>query len=541
MTHRERASVLTSIMKRLFLVWLSAIGSLANLNADVVLPPLISENMLLQHSKPVIWGKADPEEKITATLGTASLTVAADHDGGWRIEFPPIAPGPVGDLVVSGKNTLTVRNVAAGDVWVASGQSNMNFAVDGVLNSREEISRADNPEIRMFTVSRKVSHDPLDSVSGRWEICSPESVAHWSAVAFFFARQLQRDLGKPIGVISSSWGGTTLQVWTPAEVIDADPEFKEIFRDRWLAQIAKSQAAAAERYRIKLSEWEKAAEESKASGSPEPAKPSEPPKPEGSHLPSALYNGMIFGATRFPIKGAIWYQGESNANDADHYEKFLAAMIASWRKAWNIGDFPFLIVQLANYMPRREDPADSFWANLRDAQRRTALSVPNTGLAIAIDVGEAANIHPRNKQEVGRRLALVAEAKVYNRPIVFSGPMFKEAKFNSGQAQIFFQPGSAIGLATSDGGKIKGFALAGGDRKFFWAEARIVETPGGPAIEANAPAVPNPVAVRYAWADNPDCNLVNGDHLPACPFRTDDWAQIRSRPPQEQSTPVPSP
>ena len=552
---------------RKFLLLLFPAVACVSVYGDVTLPPLISDNMLLQRSKAAVWGKADPGEKVKVTLGETSASATADKDGKWRVKLEGLKAGEAGAMTISGKNKLTIQNVAIGDVWVCSGQSNMEFTVNRGLNAQQEITSADSPDIRMFTVPKKASETPVDEVDGKWEVCDPSTVSHFSAVGYFFARQLHDDLHIPVGMIHSSWGGTAAQSWTPAETLQADAEFNVRYYTPWQAWLPKYPAAKLEYETKTLPAWQTAADQAKAAGQPIPRKPGPPDGPGSCRAPGGLYNGMLFGATQYPIKGAIWYQGEANAGDAVRYRKLLPAMIGSWRKAWNVGDFPFLIVQLANFMARRDLPADSNWADLRDAQRLTLDTTPNTAMAVAIDIGDDRDIHPKNKQEVGRRLALAAEAKVYGKELISSGPLFDTAKFDGSNVKITFKPGTAIGLTSKDGEPLKGFALAGDDHKFIWADAKIVTADsasqtvatsskkgkaGKKAKAKSAPsvaestilvtslAIPNPIAVRYAWADNPEVNLVNKAGLPASSFRSDDWLQTPP-PPIVLAQPSPSP
>ena len=542
------------MMKKLLLLQLLLVCTVVR--ADITLPPLISDDMLLQRSQAAVWGKADPNETVVVELGGISAKATADKDGSWRVKLNGLNPGLAGTMTIAGKNTITLQNVTVGDVWVCSGQSNMSMWVGpvttpgawrgykGVVNFEKEISSAQFPQIRMFQAVPTMSETPVDEVQGQWKVCTPENVKTWSAVGYFFARQLHQDLGIPIGMIHSSWGGTSAQDWTPSAVIEGDPALKEAYFDPWQTAVA-SYPAQHEAYEKALPAWREAVAAAKQAGTAiprEPYKPLEPFKPgmeQPGHFPTpavldtpgAIYNAMISGATKYPIKGAIWFQGESNSWDKiPCYDRLISAMVDSWRKAWGQGDFPFYIVQLANYQARRPEPADSNFALLRDFQRKISLVVPNSGLAVAIDIGDEKDIHPANKQEVGRRLALVAEAKTYGKNLVYSGPFFDSAEFDAAKAKITFKPGSALGLKTQDGGPIKGFALAGEDKKFAWAEAQIVAV--GPGAEEtlvlSSAQIPKPVAVRYAWASNPEVNLVNNAGLPAVPFRTDDWPKTES-------------
>ena len=550
-------------MKKSLLFLLPVALGLSSACADVTLPALISDNLLLQSAHAAVWGKADPGEKVTVTLGKTTASATADKEGKWRVQLNGLKPDEAGVMTVEGKNKLSVQNVAVGDVWVCSGQSNMSMYVgkggwrsgDGILNFEKEIAAANFPQLRMFTVARKSSETPIPEVAGKWEVCTPENVPHWSAVGYFFGRQLQQDLKIPIGLIHSSWGGTPAQAWTPTDVLQGDADFKAAFYDTRQAELANLPELKAKFEQGPLAKWQAAADAAKAEGKPAPGKPNGPMGPGEGGTASALYNAMIAGATQFPIKGAIWYQGESNVGGAALYRRLLPAMITSWRKAWNQGDFPFYIVQLANFLAPRTEPADSKWADLRDAQRLTAETLPNAGLAVTIDVGDEKNVHPANKQDVGLRLALAAEAKTYGKSIAFSGPWFEAAKFDGAQVKITFKPGTAAGMTTPNSEPIKGFAIAGEDKKFVWAEAKII--PAAPAKAADkgmkqakqaasedtlvltAPGVEKPVAVRYAWANNPAVNLVNKAGLPTVPFRTDDWPQVE--PPAPAPTPAATP
>lgn len=534
-------------MSKLLPCLLPAMLGLSQACADVTLPPLISDNAVLQQGRAAVWGKADPGEKVTVTLGKTSARATAGPDGQWRVELKGLLPGEAGAMTVEGKNRLTVRNVAVGDVWFCSGQSNMEMHVakgswrkdGGVLDAESEIAAANHPLLRSFNVPRVSSETPVPELQGQWEVCTPQTVGRWTAVGYFFGRQLHRDLKIPVGLIKSAVGGTPAQEWTHTGILQGDPEFKAAYYDKRQAEIAAYPEMKA-KYDKEFPEWQAAAEAAKAEGKPVPPKPRRPMGP-GEGGASTLYNGMVHGATPFPIKGVIWYQGEANTGESDLYRRLLPAMIASWREEWGQADLPFYIVQLANFMKARPEPADSNWANLRDSQRLTAETIPHTGLAVAIDIGEGDNIHPANKQEVGRRLALAAEAQTYGKPVVASGPWFEAARFDGAKAILSFKPGTASRLTTLDGGPVHGFALAGEDRRFVWAEAAVVPAPGAGenTLVLSAPGVEKPVAVRYAWANNPAVNLVNRAGLPAVPFRTDRWPQ--EEPPVPAAIPAASP
>jgi sialate O-acetylesterase len=498
---------------------------LCTAHADVKLPAIVSDHMVLQQEKPAnVWGWADPGEKVTVQLGGKTTETTTGADGRWNLRLSDLKPGPAGDMSITGKNKLLVKDVAVGEVWVCSGQSNMEWKVGGVVNAQQEAAAANFPMLRMFTVERDSAEQPKDDCKGTWQICTPASVPGFSAVAYFFGRKLHQTLQVPIGLIHTSWGGTPAEMWTPTDILAADPDFKA-FADQW-SKIKADYPQAKERYEKSLASWEKAAEAAKAEGKAPPRKPIAPRGDTAFGAPGCLYNAMIAPLLPCTMQGAIWYQGESNATRAQQYRKLFPTMILSWRQRWG-AEFPFLFVQLANYNARgvapTGEPEESQWAELREAQLLT-LELPHTAMAVTIDIGEATDIHPKNKQEVGRRLALAAEATVYYRDTEFSGPLPGGSQQEDGKIRLSFR--HAEGLKATDGGKLKGFAIAGEDRKFVWADTSIE----GDHIIVSSPKVPKPVAVRYAWADNPECNLTNAAGLPASPFRTDDWPDVAPSP-----------
>jgi sialate O-acetylesterase len=583
-------------------------------------------------------------------------------------KLPPLKVGGPYTLTISGPSSVTLKNVMVGDVWVCSGQSNMEMGIAGVNDAEKEIASADNPNIRLFTVAKTISLEPKNTVTvrdsdlmGEWSVCSPKTVATggwggFSAVAYFFGRHLQKELGVPIGLIHTSWGGTVAEAWTSLEALNTHPDFrsaaaqiqemrtalasgKDDFDKRmadWWARSDPGSAAgrnwadpgaattgwrtmelpkawedgglanfdgivwfrrevevsaddagkaavlhlgpiddrdttwvngvkvgetgiynASRDYRIPAGTL-KAGKNVIAvrvldtggaggiNGTPEQLsleigntktslagpwsfQPSSPLSrlaavPErvdnNPNFPTVLYNGMISPLLQFGIKGAIWYQGESNAGRAYQYRTLLPTMIRDWRSRWGVGEFPFFIVQLANFMQTDPEPKDDAWPELREAQYLTTQAVPNAGLAVTIDIGDAADIHPKDKQDVGKRLALAALGIAYKKPIEYSGPVYKSMKVEGDKVQLQFS--HLGGGLEARGGELKGFAIAGADRKFVWADARI----DGDSVVVSSPQVKQPVAVRYAWANNPVCNLYNKTDLPAVPFRTDTWPGV---------------
>jgi len=505
----------------LLLAGISEFVGITTAAADVKLPAVMGDNMVLQQGRQAaIWGTADAGEEVTVTLGEQKQTATADPKGQWRVELRPLKAGGPWDMTVAGKNTITVHNILAGEVWVCSGQSNMEMAVrsrpgvfGGVKNADQEVAAGNYPRLRLFIVRKAVAGRPQTDVQGQWVVASPETVGDFSAVGYFFGRDLHRALTVPVGMIDSSWGGTPAEAWTSDAALDADPDLK-VVADSGRQKIA-DYPQALEKYRRGLVEWEKTAEEAEANGQVAPPIPPLPEDPRSlSWRDAGLWNGMIAPLTPLAIAGAIWYQGESNAAWAYQYRKLFATMIQDWRRAWGEGDFPFLFVQLASFDAGDSSP-DS-WAVLRESQDKT-LSLPNTGMAVAIDIGESHDIHPKNKQEVGRRLALAAQGIAYGRKVVHMGSTFDSQHEDKGTLRLRFNHLGG-GLVTH-GATLVGFQIAGEDQKFVAAEAKIE----GNEVVLSSPRVSKPVAARYAWANDPKCNLYNKAGLPTPPFRTDDW------------------
>ncbi|MBN1505751.1 MAG: hypothetical protein JW955_02840 [Sedimentisphaerales bacterium] len=487
--------------------------------ADIRLPSIIGDNMVLQGGDLVpIWGLADAGEEIALSFSwrEKGWTIQADDHGKWTFRTSVPAIGGPFEMTLKGKNTVTIRNILVGEVWVCSGQSNMQWPVRQSANAEQEMAEAKYPKIRLFTVERKVATTPQDNCRGQWVECSPETVGDFSGVAYFFGRELYKELDTPIGLIHTSWGGTPAEAWTSPTVIEQDTVFEPVVA-RYKEALA-DYPKAKRQYDAKLERWKKDAEKAKAAGTRPPSRPSEPLGPTSPWSPAGLYNGMIAPLAPYAIRGAVWYQGESNAGRAYQYRDLFPAMIKSWWKTWPQIGFPFLYVQLANYLadPKAasDKPGESSWAELREAQLMT-LTLPDTGMAVTIDIGEARDIHPKNKQDVGRRLALWALAKTYDKPVVYSGPLYESMNITDGKIVVHFD--HADGGLVAKGGPLNGFAIAGADRRFVWADARIE----GNTVVVSSDEVAEPLAVRYAWADNPVCNLYNKAGLPASPFRTD--------------------
>jgi sialate O-acetylesterase len=654
----------------LFCVLVVAISA----DAEVRLPAIISDNMVLQQGMKVrIWGNANAGEHVAVTFDKKTSNITADAQGRWQVLIGPFKAGGPYELTVKGDNVLTIKNVLVGEVWLCSGQSNMEWPLVNTTGGAEAVAQAKNPEIRLFTVEKHTSTSPLTDVEGHWVVTTPDDAAHFSAVGYFFGRELYEHLKVPIGLINSSWGGTPAEAWTSHEALLSSPELKPIL-DRYESSLNALPETKAT-YAQALAQWEEknlyidsgnkgealgyadpststtdwsqmdlpkqieaagllidgaiwfrkvvelpaewsgkdlvlnlppiddqdvtyfngakigsvgretpnsymvprkyvvpgslvragrnviavrvfdsageggfgrggamsvgpagAAESSlislrgtwdyKVELALEPKHPDWGSRPEAvgvsnQNNPSVLYNAMIAPLVPFAIRGAIWYQGESNAGRAYQYRTLFPTMIRNWRTAWG-QEFPFYFVQLANWHVSKAQPDESDWAELREAQTMT-LREPQTGMAVIIDIGDENDIHPRNKLDVGRRLAAWALAGTYGQKVIPSGPLFDKYTIEGDKVRIRFKYGS--GLKTIDGGPVKGFAIAGEDHRFVWADARI----DGDTVIVSSPTVPKPVAVRYGWADNPIANLYNNAGLPASPFRTDDWPGVTAK------------
>ncbi|HEY9248910.1 MAG TPA: sialate O-acetylesterase [Rariglobus sp.] len=488
--------------------------------ADIVLPAIFADHLVLQQGRELpLWGWADPAEKVVVSFKGATASAMADADGRWKVTLPAQAIDAVGgELVFAGKNRVTLKDVVVGEVWLCSGQSNMEWPVEKAQDAAAEIAAANFPAIRQFLVKKTIAELPAESVDGRWAVCSPETVGKFTAVGYFFARDIHRKLGLPVGLIHSSWGGTPIESWMSEAKLKSDPAYATVFERR--AKLIADFPAEQAKYNEELAAWEKAAAEAKAAGLEfKTRKPRPPVGPGHPYMAITLYNGMIRPLVPYAMRGVLWYQGESNAGSAsrtNEYQKLFPALIEQWRAEWGQGDFPFYYVQLANFKTGAPPVATGVsWAFLREAQTMT-LSVPNTGMAVTIDIGNPDDVHPLNKQEVGRRLALIALAKTYGKPdTVYSGPVYRFATKEGDAWRVHLS--HADGLRTG-GGAPKGFQIAGEDGLFVDAEAALA---GDGTIRVRAASVTDPAWVRYAWINSPDANVFNGAGLPMVPFRTD--------------------
>ncbi len=505
---------------RLFLfLLLAAVTPQAGFSA-IVLPDILGSHMVLQRNRPLpIWGKADPGEIVTVTFGGKEKTARADAQGNWKAVLDPM-PANLNPsvMVISGSNRIELTDLLVGEVWLCSGQSNMQWMLQQSKGGAEAILKADYPHIRLFNVSREVAFKRKEGKLASWQVCSPATVADFSGAGYFFGLELYKSLKIPVGLVNSSYGGSQAEAWTPVEYLAANEALKPcIEREKiWDAERPAVKAA----YDAAVSNWKAAVEKAKAEGKPAPGAPGVPDALRDYRIAASIYNNMIAPLIPFAIRGALWYQGESNEARAEQYEILLPTMIRAWRERWAQGDFPFAIVQLPNYRNPSPQPADEAWSHLRDAQRKTFLSTPNTGLIVTIDIGEAADIHPTNKQDVGSRIWRWAMADVYGEKMIKSGPVFDKAKFTPTKAILSFRE-VGKGLKTCDGKPLQSFAIAGADQQFVWANARIV---GKNKIEVWSDQIASPQSVRYAFNNNPvGPNLSNETCLPAGPFRTDNW------------------
>ncbi len=456
---------------QVLLTLLLAVAFVSPAAAEIKLPTIIGDNMVLQREMPVpIWGWAEPKEKISVTFDNQSVATIADKDGKWKITLKELkaSADPKGMAIRGDKSEpVDLKNILVGEVWVCSGQSNMEWPMTRTAKSAEEIEAAKYPEIRLFKLPKTQANEPQDNCPGSWSECSPATVKDFSAVGFFFGRHLYKDLGVPIGLIRTAWGGTPAENWTKKEILESHDILKPL--------VGRG---------------------------------------------SKLYNAMIHPLIPFAIRGAIWYQGESNCSRAFQYRTLFPAMIKNWRDDWGQGDFPFGFVQLAPFRYGRQDPACC--AELWEAQVMTLKGLPNIGMAVTTDITTLRNIHPPNKQDVGLRLGLWAMATVYGKKdLVYSGPIYKSMKVEGDKIRLEFDH-TGGGLASSDGKPLIDFTIAGEDQKFEPATAAI----DGKTIVVQSDKVNNPVAVRFGWYDTATPNLINKECLPASPFRTDSWKGV---------------
>ena len=477
-------------------------------HAAVKLPNILSDHAVLQRDAPIhLWGWADPGESVAVTFRTQQRSAVADRLGHWEIYLAPEHAGGPYDLRFAATNTIVLSDILIGDVWLASGQSNMEMPLEGfpgqavLKNSAQEIATADQPNIRLLHIAEKASNYPLPDQPASWTLCTPATGAKFSAVAYLFGREIQQRQHVPIGLIDTTWGGSPAEAWTSLDAISADASLMPVFAV-WSALADKQQDLPAV---LQAEERENAA--AKAAGRPV----EEHWHPDlDSWRPAALFNAMIAPATPFAIRGVIWYQGETNAGDgrASLYQRVFSTLITDWRRQWQQGNFPFLFVQISSF-------ADGgAWGALRDQQRRT-LDLANSAMAVSLDVGDSVNVHPSDKQTVAARLALAARALAYGEAVEYSGPLFRQAAVEGAGMRVWFT--HTAGKLVSKPATLAGFEVAGADRHFVPATARI----DGDTVFVSSPQVAQARYVRYAWADVPDATLYNAAGLPASTFTSE--------------------
>ena len=496
---------------------------------------IFGDNMVLQRDKPVpIWGWAKPGEVIKVAFANQVKKATADANGNWMVRLDPMPANKTGqNLYIGAAEMITFKNVLVGDVWICSGQSNMEFGLNGAINAQAEVKTA-NPMIRFIKIPKNCYAGLRnDFIQSPWVTATPASAGNCTAVGFFFARELIKELDVPIGLISSNWSATSIEPWLCREGLASVPELKGFSK---LAEDASPDTETGKKrtqeYQINMKTWQILAEKAQADKQALPAAPDLPPGMSGnSGALTHIFNGLIHPLVPFAMRGVIWYQGESNGGDNDIYMHKMQALVGGWRHVWQQGDFPFYWVQIANLGkvdPDKPEMGDG-WCKVREAQRK-ALTIPNTGMAVTIDIGDTKDVHPKNKQDVGKRLAAWALAKDYGKKIECSGPLFQKFAVEGNKIRIGFDhtgSGLMIGeksglepVREASGVKLKWISIAGADKKFYWAEAVV----DGKTLVVSSDKVANPVAVRYAFAMNPEgANLYNKEGFPASPFRTDEW------------------
>lgn len=520
---------------------LIVLGTCLTAFADVRLPTIFGDHMILQQgTKNALWGWAEAGESVTVTASWgAKASAKAGRDGKWQVLLTTPGPGTGHGLTVRGRNALAIKNVGVGEVWLCAGQSNMGWALRYTFGGEEEAARAKAPGFRIYKSLRNHWHEPLeDCRTGKWSPCTPESAAATSAVSYHFGKKLHDALGVPVGIIVQAYAGTPIEGWMPYEIQKDDP--RAVAHKENLDELSRrhDKAAALAKYEKELKEYNEKIARGETMRFNRPLKPPMITRPQtlGHQYPSHIFNAMIHPIRPYGIRGAIWYQGERNAKNpaqAANYQRQLTLLIDYYRRSWhdlsggNVGaDFPFFFTQLPSWTSPQQTPVEGSeapWAVSREMMRLVAANVPNTGMAISIDTGDAVALHPRNKKPIGLRHAYLALARVYGKDIVASGPLYRSSRIRGGKVVLKFDSVGS-GLMAAKAGKLDAFAIAGPDRKWQWADAVIQ----GDTVVLSSPRVPQPTAARYAWAMNPSQRnlLYNKEGLPASPFRTDGWPLV---------------
>ncbi|MEO6568949.1 MAG: sialate O-acetylesterase [Opitutaceae bacterium] len=486
-----------------------SIGGLftANALAEVSLPNVFSDHMVMQRRQTNrVWGKASPGEKIVVTIGAQSHEATAGADGAWQVTLTPMEVGAPVKLAAKGSaNEVAVADVLVGEVWICSGQSNMRASLGDIYDSDLEIAAANHPEIRMLNYPSVGSQTPnWTHANARWIVSTPQTARSFSAVGYIFARQIHESLGVPVGIINNAWAGSRAEAWVPRKYFDG--------RENLLPIVARFDGFAKELAELEAKGSLSSAEQTKARQLRTDV--------NGDDRPANAWNGIVASHAGYGIRGVLWYQGEGNTPRGHQYRELFPLLVESWRKEWGQGDFPFYWVQLPGNAAEKPEPGDSEWAELREAQTMSLAKLPHTGQAVTIDLGEDGNLHPRNKKDIGLRLARLALARDYGMKLPDQGPVYRSMRVEGSKAILSFDHANGNLRVLSAPPVVRGFALAGEDRKFVWADATINRDG---TIAVSSEKVPAPVAVRYGWADNPVCNVYDNARLPLTPFRTDDW------------------
>lgn len=509
---------------RLLLLFLFGCALPMVLRAELKLPAIIGDHMVLQQklANP-IWGWDTPGTTVTVSFAGQTRTAEAGADGKWTVKLDPVPANATPQvLTISGTSKRELQDVLVGEVWMCSGQSNMGFTLAGDWNGDLEAAASKLPNLRLIKVPQVGTQQLQNDFKGEWKLSTPESATGFSAVGFFFGRYIHQIVGVPVGLIDNAWGGSAAEAWIRRESLEKDPRFEALMRRTTQQETYLASDKAKSDYEAQSSRWREAAEKAKTAQKAAPRRPISPQQwLSGNARPGNIFGGVLHPTLGYGLKGVIWYQGESNAGRAAEYADLFPFLIEQWRKEWNQGDFPFYWVQLADYRAEKPEPGDSDWAELREAQTKT-LKLPNTGQAVIIDLGEGKDIHPKNKRDVGARLARWALARDYGLSLPYRSPEFKSMNVSGNKITLRFDCfGSS--LRTFDVEEAVGFAVCGQDKAWHWAKGRLR---GADQVDLSCPEVEKPVAVRYAWADNPVCNVFSKEGLPVTPFRTDDFEMI---------------
>lgn len=507
-------------MQRIIPLFIAALLSLSLAQADVWMPSIFSDHMVLQRDlENPLWGTAAPGATVTVAIAGQHHQTEADAEGRWRVHLDPLPAGGPHQLTVEAGDQRVFDDVLVGEVWFCSGQSNMAWSIARSNEASLEIVSANHPQIRFIKVPRKGTPEPQVDFEGQWAICSPDTVADFSAVGYLFGRRLHDTLGVPIGLVDISWGGSSAEAWVPREVLERYDHYRAYLAELDESLDGYTDAVHAENsaeWRTALAAWEAAGSEGR--------RPRYPRDPRYDNKRAGnIYNGIVHPVLGYGLRGNIWYQGESNTGrDPQTYGHLFPLVIETLRENWGQGDFPFYWVQLTSYRAQNPEPEDTDWARLREIQTMTLDVVPNGGQAVIIDAGEGRDIHPRDKHTVANRLARIALARDYGFDLPYKSPRYESMEVNDGRVLLNFKHADGRRFRAFGVNDPIGFALAGEDRVFKWAEAKIVG-PDHNQVEVWSDEVPHPVAVRYGWANNPVFNLFDSEGLPITPFRTDDW------------------